>query len=77
VTPLSYQQPRHRWRLRVPDGALLTVQYDPFWPHWRAGPGEYVRRHVRDALGRATGSRSNADWILEAERGLEPDSSSE
>jgi hypothetical protein len=53
------------------------VEYDPFLRHWRVGPGEYVRRHVRDALAQATGSRSNADGILEAARRLEPDSSSE
>ena len=46
------------------------MEFDRFRSLRRVTPGEYVRRHLVDALAQATGSRPESDWIVKIEREL-------
>ena len=59
---------RPTWTIKAPSGQQLTVEFDRLRNHWRVSPGEYVRVHLIDALAQATGSRPDADWLLNVER---------
>jgi hypothetical protein len=61
---------RPSWTIRSPSGQQLAVEFDRLRSLWRVTPGEYVRRQLVDALGQATGSRPDADWIVKVEREL-------
>ncbi len=58
---------RPDWKLRSPSGQQLTVEFDRLRGLWRVTPGEYVRRHLVDALAQATGGRPDSDWIARAD----------
>ena len=61
---------RPSWTIRSPSGQQLTVEFDRLRNLWRVTPGEYVRRHLVDALAQATGGRPDSDWIAKIEREL-------
>jgi hypothetical protein len=61
---------RPSWSVRAPRGQMLSVEFDPFRSHWRIEPGGYTRRALADALAQATGSSSDAAWILELDERL-------
>ena len=60
--------PRASWNIRTPSGAALTVEHDRIRGRWRVTPGGYERKNLRDAIAEATGSATNASWILELEQ---------
>ena len=56
---------RPTWTVTTPRGTALTFEYDALRSRWRVDPGGYERRGLADALGQATGSSPNADWIVD------------
>jgi hypothetical protein len=69
-TPMYGKVTRPSWSVRAPRGQTLSVEFDPFRRLWRIEPGGYTRRALPDALAQATGSRSDAAWIIELDERL-------
>jgi hypothetical protein len=61
---------RPRWRVELPTGQQLALEYDRLRRLWRVTPGEYVRRRLGDALAQASGEERDAPWIVALEEEL-------